>query len=255
MKLENLVNRYYDLFSENDKYIAQCVVKNQKDCIALSIEEFAVKYHVSKSSLTRFAQKLQMPGYSELRSVLRLGKMEEQRTDFAFKNEVIRNYHKMIEYVRQTDYRSLFHKMYKAERIMIYAGGSSQAGAAKEFQRIFLPLHKKIYYMNGYDMAQAFGSLVQKDDLVILMSLTGNEAHVVELANTLRVRGVHTVSVTRIQMNELASICEENLYIYALSLPRVYQVEYEITTPYFILIELLFIQYQLYLRNEHNFND
>lgn len=253
MKVEDLMNRHFDSFSENDRYIAQCVVRNQRDCIALSIDEFAGKYHVSKSALSRFAKKLDLPGYGELRSMLRLERMEERALDFSFKEAALLNYHKMIEYIRQTDYRPLFEKIYGAKRILVYASGYSQARVAKEFQRIFLPLHKQIYYMHGHDMAEVFGNLVREGDLVMLISLSGEAAHLIELAKMLRLKGIPTVSVTRMQMNELSSVCAENLYIHALSLPKEYQVSYEITTPYFILIELLFIQYQQYLRDEHNF--
>lgn len=253
MKIEDLMNRYYDTFSENDKYIAQCIVKHSGECIAMSIDEFAAKYHVSKSALTRFAKKLELPGYGELRSMLRLERMEEEKLDFSFKETALLNYHKMIEYIRGIDYRQLFEKLYCAERILLYASGYSQARVAKEFQRIFLPLHKKIYYMHGHDMAEAFGELAKEGDLVILISLTGEAEHMVELAKGLRLKGIPMVSITRMQMNALSSVCEENLYVYALSLPEEYQVAYEITTPYFILIELLFIRYQQYLRDEHNF--
>lgn len=253
MKIEDLLNRYYDTFSENDKYIAGCVAKHTKDCIRLSIDEFAETYHVSKSALTRFAQKLKLPGYGELRSVIRLERMQEEGLEFSFKEEALQNYHKMIEYIRNTDYSSFFEKIYCSGRILIYASGYSQARVTKEFQRIFLPLNKKIYYMHGHDMAEAFENLVREEDLVILISLTGEAEHMVELAKRLRLKGIKTVSVTKMQMNPLSSVCGENLYIQALSLPERYGISYEITTPYFLLIELLFIRYQQFLKDEHNF--
>lgn len=36
-------------------YICECIL-NHKDCIKLSIDEFADKYHISTSALSRFAQ-------------------------------------------------------------------------------------------------------------------------------------------------------------------------------------------------------
>ena len=47
--------------------------------------------------------------------------------------------------------------------------------------------------------------------------------------------------------NTLAASCEENLYINSIALPKEYILDYEISTPYFILIELLFLKYQKYL--------
>ena len=41
MNYEERMNEYYKDFSENDKYIASCILQNDKDCIRLTIHEFA----------------------------------------------------------------------------------------------------------------------------------------------------------------------------------------------------------------------
>lgn len=247
MNYEERMNEYYKDFSENDKYIASCILQNEKDCIRLTIHEFAQKYHVSSSALSRFAQKLHLTGYSELRSILRLSREEEKSEKLSLKEAVLANYHKMAEDVRKNDYSKLFNKIYHAERILIFASGYSQARAASEWKRIFLPLQKRIYYMHGHDMVKPFEKMAAKEDLVIIISFYGESSHVCSLAENLRLKGVSTVSVTRMKTNSLAALCEENLYIQSIAVPTPYGVPYEITTPYFILIELLFIKYQEYL--------
>lgn len=247
MKKEDLINRYYETFSENDKYIAECIIRNERDCISLTIDEFAQKYHVSKSALSRFAQKLKLSGYSELKSVLRLECMEKGAAETPFKEVILANYHKIAENIRKTDYSRLFEKIYRAERILIFASGYSQARAASEWKRIFLPLHKKIYYMHGHDMAKSFEDLVSQNDLVIIISFYGESSHVVSLAQNLRLRNISMVSVTQMKTNSLAQICEENLYIQSIDTAKQYGIRYEITTPYFIVIELLFMKYQQYI--------
>ncbi len=247
MKYEERMNEYYKDFSENDKYIASCILENERDCIRLTINQFAHKYHVSSSALSRFAQKLRLSGYSELRSILRLSQEEAAETKVSFKEAVLANYHKMVEDVRKNDYSKLFDKIYHADRILIFASGYSQARAASEWKRIFLPLQKRIYYMHGHDMVKPFEKMATKEDLVIIISFYGESDHVCSLAENLRLRGISTVSVTRMKTNSLAAICEENLYIQSAAVPNPYGVLYEVTTPYFILIELLFIKYQEYL--------
>ena len=51
------------------------------------------------------------------------------------------------------------------------------------------------------------------------------------------------LSITRMGNNTLASVCDENLYIHSITLPASYGIEYEISTPYFILIEYLYLAY------------
>jgi len=69
----------------------------------------------------------------------------------------------------------------------------------------------------------------------------------------LRTSHIPMVSVTGLRNNTLASLCEENLYIHTVQLPVEYEIPYEFTTPYFILIEYLYLSYQnflLQLKNE-----
>ena len=77
-----------------------------------------------------------------------------------------------------------------------------------------------------------------------------NRALIIEadLARELRLRQVPTLSITRLGNNTLASVCDENLYIHSITLPARYGVEYEISTPYFILIEYLYLAYQEFLK-------
>lgn len=244
MSVEERMNQRYDAFSDNDKYIAQCILRHKQDCIHLPIEEFAQRYHISKSALSRFAQKLELSGYRQLRSLLRLDAMKPKESTSSFLDVAIHNYHAMVEDMRKKDFTSLFQKFDQAKRILIFASGDSQARVASEFKRIFLPAHLIIYDMYGSDKSDAFCTMVQPDDLVILISLDGETPAILQIAQTLRLRSISLVSITRMKMNALAQLCEENLYIHSIEVPASYQIAYEITTPYFILIELLFLQYQ-----------
>lgn len=96
-------------------------------------------------------------------------------------------------------------------------------------------------------MVDAVGKLAKEDDFVVIISLSGESKGVIKLAETLRLNGVKTLSITRMMNNSLAALCSENLYINSIQLPKEYILDYEISTPYFILIELLFLKYQKYL--------
>ena len=71
------------------------------------------------------------------------------------------------------DCTSIFNKMYKAKRIIVYGSGYAQARVVSEFKRIFLPTQKTIFNMHGYDMVEAVGTLANEDDFVIIISLSG----------------------------------------------------------------------------------
>ena len=140
----------------------------------------------------------------------------------------------------------IFESLERAERVFIYGSGSSQTRAASEMKRIFLPV-KEMVHIHGHDMCRALHKTAGDEDLVILISLSGESQAVVELGRALRTNHVPAVSITRLKNNTLASLCSENLYINSIQMPVEYDVEYEIATPYFILIEFLYLSYRNYL--------
>lgn len=247
MNIEELMNIYYNNLNENDKLICKYIINNKNTCYKLSIDEFAAKCNVSNTTLFRFAKKISLPGFSELKARLRLEVEEKSSEGIDFLGTVTDSYHKMVEDIKNRDCTSIFDKMYKAKRIIVYGSGYAQARVASEFKRIFLPTQKNIFNMHGYDMVEAVGALANEDDFVIIISLSGESEGVIKLAKTLRLNGVQTLSITRMMNNTLAASCEEKLYINSVALPKEYILDYEISTPYFILIELLFLKYQKYL--------
>ena len=247
--IEELMNKYYKNLNENDKLICKYIINNKDTCYKLSIDEFASKCNVSNTTLFRFAKKISLPGFSELKARLRLEAESENNEGSNFLTTVTSSYHKIVEDIKNRDCTSIFEKMYKAKRIIVFGSGYAQARVASEFKRIFLPTEKIIFNMHGYDMVDAVGKLANEDDFVIIISLSGESKEVIKLGETLRLNGIKTLSITRMMNNSLASLCDENLYINSIPVPKEYSLDYEISTPYFILIELLFLKYQRYLSN------
>lgn len=247
MRIDELINKYYDKLNENDKLICKFIMKNKNNCYKFSIEEFARKCNVSTTTLFRFAQKISLSGFSELKARLRLEAENTKNEETDFLSNVTDSYHKMIEVIKKRDCRNIFEKIYYARRIIIYGSGYTQARVASEFKRIFLPTQKIIYDIHGHDVASSIINLSKSDDFVIIISLSGESEEVIKLVERLRLGGIGTLSITRMKNNTLASLCDENLYINSIELQIDENISYEISTPYFILIELLFLKYQEYL--------
>lgn len=246
MKIEERMNYYYDVFTENDKYICKTILKHERDCISLSIEEFARKYHISTSALSRFAQKLQLPGYSELKAALRL----KDHPTFSLNlqiNHMMDCYHQCIQDIEKKDCKVLFENMKQASTMIIFGDGYTQGRVAKEMKRIFLPTGKKIYDVYGYDIVEPLVKSVDEKDMIFLISLNGEGKELLSFAEKLKIRGVFTTSITRMKSNSLAHLCDENLYIHSTQFSINENMTYEVTTTYFILLELLYVKYKLYL--------
>lgn len=253
MKLEHLLNQSYDRMNESEREITRYILENRAVCARASIGETADACHVSRTVLVRYAKKLGLPGYRELKAMLGLEYREPAPDAGALLDEMAQNYHKMLEDFRSRDCNRLCERIRTAKRILVYGSGYAQARVASEFKRIFLPAGKTIFHIHGNDMVDALADMANADDLVFVISLSGESEAILHLAERLRLKGVYLVSITHMQSNRLASMCEENLYINSMSLAGKTGAAYEVSTPYFILIELLFLRYQLYRKDEQSF--
>lgn len=245
-RIEELLNSRYDSFSENEKYICHYLTGHYRECAFHTIAEFAEECSVSQTMLVRFAKKLGMSGYGELKARLKIDLEENPVSSEGLMEKVTQSYYKMMDDLVKRDMTGIFENLEQAERVFIYGSGSSQTRAASEMKRIFLPV-KEMVHIHGHDMCRALQKTAGDKDLVILISLSGESQAVVKLGRALRTNHVPAVSITRLKNNTLASLCSENLYINSIQMPVEYDVEYEIATPYFILIEFLYLSYRNFL--------
>ena len=245
-RIEELLNSRYDSFSENEKYICHYLTGHYRECAFHTIAEFAEECSVSQTMLVRFAKKLGMSGYGELKARLKIDLEENPVSSEGLMEKVTQSYYKMMDDLVKRDMTGIFENLEQAERVFIYGSGSSQTRAASEMKRSFLPV-KEMVHIHGHDMCRALQKTAGDKDLVILISLSGESQAVVELGRALRTNHVPAVSITRLKNNTLASLCSENLYINSIQMPVEYDVEYEIATPYFILIEFLYLSYRNFL--------
>ena len=68
----------------------------------MTIEEMAEKSHISRSSILRFAKKLSLKGYSELRVYLKMDVQREQLPERDVLAEVCDDYHRAMNFEQKT---------------------------------------------------------------------------------------------------------------------------------------------------------
>ena len=72
MNLDELVNKYHTDLNPNDLYIWEYLSKHRMKCSEMTIEELSKQCNVSKTSIIRFAKKLSLSGFSELKTYLKM---------------------------------------------------------------------------------------------------------------------------------------------------------------------------------------
>lgn len=252
MKVDELVNRYYDSLNSNDIYIWQFICKNKDSCFKYTIDEFSKHCNVSNASLVRFAKKISLKGFSELKSRLKWEHDEKEIYSVDSLELVCECYHALIDDIKRRDCTEIFNLIENADRVFLYGTGNAQRTVADEFKRIFLSIKKCFYVISGEDTIDSLIRAATERDLIIIISLSGESSESVDMAKKLTLKNVPIISITRLNNNDLALLSTENLYINTALLNIDSLFSYETTTPYFILIELIFLKYQQYLSQSMN---
>lgn len=250
MRVDEIIFRNYNNLNETDVMIWRFVNENKESCGQMSIDTLASHCNVSRTTITRFVKKIGFRGYSEFKVVLNWESKEtidldEKAYDLSC-NAIV----KYVEDQRDKNYDDVCKLIYEAHQVFVYGTGDIQNAVAKQMKRMFLSAQEAVYDFGSITFDNAFYHLVQSNDVIFLISLSGDSEEVLQIAERLKLNGVKIISITEFRDNRLTQLADESLYISATSLSILQShPAYKTTMLYFILVELLFIKYSIYKKN------
>lgn len=253
MGIEALVNGNYKRFSESDRAVWGYLSQHQAECANLSIEKMAGKCCVSRSAVMRFAQKLGFDGYAELKLYLKMD--GEKVTAHNELQHICAIYHRVMTSMCEKNCDDLFAAFDAARQHYIFGEGMVQTSVKKEFKRIFMSAGQMFYDAPSGQEMYNLVPLIGSEDFCILISVSGSNKKMIEIAQKLQVRGVTLMSITKNRESTLAHLCDFCLYVDEsdyFETPIHWQ--YESTTSYFILIDILFLKYLDYHQRKESDN-
>lgn len=242
MTIEELVNQNYSRFSESDKAVWKYIAVHRTECTESTIGTLAQKCCVSRTAVMRFAQKLGFHGFAELKVHLKLD--NAQPKEISQIDQVCNTYINVMQSIRQKDCTAIFTALDQAERLFILGEGMVQSSIKQEFKRIFMSAGCMVYDVpSGQEMFNLL-PLLGSRDMCILISVSGENEKMVEMARQLRIRGTKLLSVTKSRDNTLAQLCDFQLYVEPSEFVETpFYWLYESTTSYFLLIDIFFLKY------------
>lgn len=247
MKFEEVVNEHYDSLNENELHILSYIMNNKEQSSSLSINELAQKCNVSKSSLLRFTKKLGFSGYSEFKFYIKWEK-EEKESKVDEKNiteSLIQDIELTLKHINLQQIDEICEVLYKARRIFLYGTGYSQMNVVKDLQRNFMSINEYFYIIHDNDQIEAIVEDLTSEDVVIIISLSGNSKILFPIMKKLNAKSIKVVSMTNLEANYLSSMAPYNLYV---TVSRIKTQIRDLTTfiPFYIIGEVLCRQYLMY---------
>lgn len=250
MRIEEVIVKKYAELNVTDMMIWKYISTHKDLCAQISIDRLARECNVSHTTITRFVKKLGFKGYSEFKVVLgweanRQMEINEEAYDLAC-DAIVR----YVEDQKGKNYESICKLLYEAKQVYAYGTGDIQNAVAKQIKRMFLSCQEIIYDVGGVTFDNAFYHMVKPEDVMILISLSGNSDEALHIAKQLKLLGVKLISITEFRDNPLTQLADESIYISATSLSILSShPAYKTTMLYFIVVELLFIKYSIYKKH------
>ena len=250
MQLEELVNAHKDSLNPTDMLIWKYIFNNRKSVANMSVHELAKFCAVSGATIVRFAKK-----FGELKAAICFEK--PQPADY--KGDIIKNlkefHNKTFDYLTNLDYGNAVRLICNARNVFAFASGYVQSNIVQEMKRLFLGNKILIFEIFNLGELESIMDSLTEDDLFIFVSLSGESPVVVEFARRLNMKGIPSISITRLSANTLASLSTVNLYILPASFTIINDdrnLQFLNLMPFFLLVEFLYLNCRLYLEDKEN---
>lgn len=245
--LESLVEKNYDTLNENDLYIWQYIYHHKEQCQKMSIQQLAKMCNVSHTSILRFTRKIGLDGYSELKVYLKLGL--EQKSDFN-RHMIYLSVNELVNTLKDLEERDLdpvLQYISEARHVFIYGTGEVQYNTALEFKREFAYRRRIMHVIEGKSEVDTVLHTANREDVFIIISLSGDNETAVNLAKTLRRLEIPSIGIALNTKNLLEKYCDEFIGFTCSSFHTgYYNVQYSCTGHFFMLCNILFLKYLEY---------
>ena len=234
MLLEELVSKNLNKLNPTDLIIWRYIYANKAECPYMSIYNIAINCNVSKTTVLRFAKKLGLDGFSDLKTMLKMELNQKNLCEQVGKG------------IAKQDFTKLNKLLYNAKRIFVYASGYVQKNVASEISRLFVNCNILVYEIKVPDEFATIIRNIRKGDLFIIISLSGESKNVIGVAQKLYLQKIPIISLTQLESNTLATLSTGNIYITPVRLPATVDFEYKSMLGFFGAGEIWFVSYSQY---------
>lgn len=218
MRLEQLVNKYYDSLNDNDLYVISFISQNIELCGDKTVSEIAQYSNVSASTIIRMVKKLGFKGYSEFRYFLkeeikRIENTKVSSNDYFNTSTVLEDVKATIRLFEQDkSAEKIYELMVRSKRIFAYGTGYGQGLMLSEFSRCLMNSNIHLIIIPSKVELELIAQSITSDDLLFIIGLSGNVDSIETVLKSISLKGTPMVSVTVFSRNPLSYLTDYNLY-------------------------------------------
>lgn len=213
-QFEKDVISVYEKLTKTEKKVADYVLKEPQKVLFLSINELADRCEVGDASVYRFCRNIGLKGYQEFKVRLSLSQTiktpvpESEQSDFSeLANELLDSYMLALNHTKRTieekQVQILVEKIKNANCVYFFGLGNSGI-VARDALNKFIRITPKVRYISDSHMQIMVASTITKDDVVILISDSGETLENLQVLENSQKRGAKVCSITSYKESTLA---------------------------------------------------
>ena len=204
MNFEQHVEVNYDSLTMSEKEMLQFIVQHKELIVSKTIVEVGELLLTSKSTVLRLAKKIGFRGFTDMRYSIQDSISKTKSVDkIDLLSQLQMDIQKTFRFATELDFLPILKKIYEASQVILYATGFTQNNFTKELSNELFLSHRPNYLVSGETNFSMLADNLNKDDLVIITSLSGNTKGIQTTINKLNAKGVTIIGVTEFSDNFL----------------------------------------------------
>lgn len=219
MDLQDIVNAHQHRFSETERDILAFMLEHEEFVSEATISSLAHRTFTSTSSIIRLTKKLEFSGFAELKYFIKSSLTKPVDTPENFVESGKEDIEKTFEFLEGYDLTPVLEKIHSARSVYCYGTGYAQRNAVQEFAKSMLACGRFTHVIPAHNEFAGSAQVMTTDDLVIIVSLSGNTEQIRETVNILNLRKIPMIVVTAFGMNYMAAIANFSLHYGATARP------------------------------------
>ncbi len=207
-KLDILINEKYENLSKQEKKIADFIRKNQDSILHYPVAEISKLCNVSQAAVVRFCKQMGFSGMKEFKIFYQNGKItgEDNEKPVRWDDDDNAIFNKTFTQAITTLEKSFGHTdlqtlsqiadiICEAGNIDVFGIGGS-AIVASHFKNEFMRLGKRVNSYNDQYVIDQFMQTFQATDLVVIISRSGENKPLLEIAKKAKNAGTKIIAIT-----------------------------------------------------------
>lgn len=213
MELIQYIKENYDEFTKKEKNIADFLIESKESIIDLSAKEIGEKTNTSGPTVVRFAKKMGFNSLNELKIKISVN-IEKKEKKFEYlseeldtrniilriKNTIHNSVDKTIELLEEDKVDKAIEALIKSKSINIFGIGSSSI-VGQDFYHKLARIGKKGTYYSDSHLQVATSVLLEKEDVALIISYSGETKEMLECAKNARKKGSEVIAITKASVN------------------------------------------------------